>query len=105
MKIQQIDVFRVDYELIADEYNWSRGQTVTSMNSTVCKVATDDGLVGWGEVCPLGPFYLPAYAAGARAGIAELSQMSAAPEPKVEALQAAKELPHRRPGDGSGCWG
>src|SRR5204863_473367 len=27
---------------------------------------------GWGEVCPLGPFYLPAYAAGARAGIAEL---------------------------------
>jgi len=29
----------------------------------------------------------------ARAGIAELSQMSAALEPKVEALQAAKELP------------
>ena len=30
------------------------------------------GLTGYGEVCPLGPFYLPAYAAGARAGIAEL---------------------------------
>ena len=28
---------------------------------------------GYGEVCPLGPAYLPAYAAGARAGIAELA--------------------------------
>ena len=27
---------------------------------------------GWGEVCPLGPFYLPAYGPGARTGIAEL---------------------------------
>src|SRR6185312_12900286 len=26
----------------------------------------------YGEVCPLGPFYLPAYAGGVRAGIAEL---------------------------------
>jgi L-alanine-DL-glutamate epimerase-like enolase superfamily enzyme len=29
-------------------------------------------LTGHGEVCPLGPFYLPAYAEGARAGIREL---------------------------------
>lgn len=72
MKIQQIDVFRVDYELIADEYNWSRGQTVTSMNSTVCKVTTDEGLVGWGEVCPLGSSYMDSYPGGLAAGIEEL---------------------------------
>jgi L-alanine-DL-glutamate epimerase-like enolase superfamily enzyme len=35
-------------------------------------VETDAGLTGHGEVCPLGPFYLPAYAAGCRAGIGEL---------------------------------
>jgi cis-L-3-hydroxyproline dehydratase len=35
-------------------------------------VTTDSGHVGYGEVCPLGPFYLPAYAAGVRAGIVEL---------------------------------
>ena len=28
------------------------------------------GVTGYGEVCPLGPFYLPAYADGVRAGIA-----------------------------------
>ena len=31
------------------------------------------GLVGYGEVCPLGPFYLPAYAEGVRAGLRELA--------------------------------
>ena len=36
-------------------------------------VDTDDGCTGFGEVCPLGPFYLPSYAAGARTGIAELA--------------------------------
>jgi L-alanine-DL-glutamate epimerase-like enolase superfamily enzyme len=29
-------------------------------------------LIGYGEVCPLGPFYLPAYAEGVRAGLREL---------------------------------
>ena len=34
---------------------------------------TDSGEPGYGEVCPLGPFYLPAFSAGARAGIGELA--------------------------------
>ena len=29
-------------------------------------------MIGHGEVCPLGPFYLPAYAEGVRAGLREL---------------------------------
>ena len=37
------------------------------------KVETDEGVTGYGEICPLGAAYLPAYAAGARAGIAELA--------------------------------
>ena len=35
-------------------------------------VDTDTGLTGWGEVCPLGAAYLPAYANGARIGIQEI---------------------------------
>ena len=30
---------------------------------TVVTIETDAGITGHGEVCPLGPFYLPAYAA------------------------------------------
>jgi len=36
-------------------------------------IETDQGIMGYGEVCPLGPAYLPAYAAGARTGIGELA--------------------------------
>lgn len=47
-------------------------------DSTIVGVETDTGLIGYGEVCPLGPFYLPAYAAGVRAGLLELGPCSSA---------------------------
>ena len=72
MKIQRIRAYQVDLPLHEGSYKWSGGKSVTVFDSTVVEVETDAGLVGFGEVCPLGPFYLPAYAAGARAGIREL---------------------------------
>ncbi|HEV2446103.1 MAG TPA: cis-3-hydroxy-L-proline dehydratase, partial [Candidatus Sulfopaludibacter sp.] len=53
--------------------NWSGGNSVQVFDSTVVAVHTDSGVTGYGEVCPLGPAYLPAYASGARTGIAELA--------------------------------
>ena len=35
-------------------------------------IETDQGVSGYGEVCPLGPVYLPSYAKGVRVGIGEL---------------------------------
>ncbi len=72
MKITRICAYQVDLPLREGRYNWSGGKSVTVFDSTVVAIHTDSGLTGYGEVCPLGPFYLPAYAAGARAGIAEL---------------------------------
>jgi len=46
---------------------------VEVFDATVVAVHTDEGVTGYGEVCPLGPAYLPAYAEGARAGIAKLA--------------------------------
>lgn len=54
-------------------YKWSGGNSVEVFDSTVVEVETSTGLRGYGEICPLGPAYLPAYAGGARAGIAELA--------------------------------
>ncbi|HTU00876.1 MAG TPA: mandelate racemase, partial [Candidatus Sulfotelmatobacter sp.] len=45
---------------------------MTVFDSTVVAVQTDAGITGYGECCPLGPAYLPAYAAGVRSGLAEL---------------------------------
>ena len=65
--------YQVDLPLHEGSYKWSGGKSVSIFDSTVVRVETDSGLVGHGEVCPLGPFYLPAYAGGVRAGITELA--------------------------------
>lgn len=72
MKIERIRVWQVDLPLNEGRYSWSEGKSVDVFDSTVVAIDTDSGLTGYGEVCPLGPFYLPAYAKGARAGIREL---------------------------------
>ena len=72
MKITQIDVYQVKYQLLDRKYAWSRGQEVTSFVSTVVKMTTDDGLNGYAEVCPLGSAYMDAYARGIPAGIEEI---------------------------------
>ena len=73
MKIRKISVFQVDLPLHEGSYNWSDGKSVQVFDSTVVRIETDDGITGHGEVCPLGPVYLPAYAEGARAGIQVLA--------------------------------
>ena len=72
MKIRRISVFQVDLPLKEGSYKWSGGKSVDVFDSTVVRIDTDADIVGHGEVCPLGPAYLPAYAGGVRAGIAEL---------------------------------
>jgi len=71
--ISKIEVFQVDLPLHEGSYKWSGGNSVEVFDSTVVAVHTDAGVTGYGEVCPLGPAYLPAYAEGARAGIAKLA--------------------------------
>lgn len=73
MRITGIKVYRVGLPLHEGSYKWSGGNSVDVFDSTVVAVSTDAGITGYGEVCPLGPAYLPAYAAGARTGIAELA--------------------------------
>ena len=72
MKITRIRAYRVELPLREGSYKWSGGKSINVFDSTVVAIDTDAGLTGFGEVCPLGPFYLPAYANGVRAGIAEL---------------------------------
>ena len=72
MRITRISAFRADLPLREGSYKWSGGKSVTVFDSTIVRVETDAGLVGHGEVCPLGPFYLPAFAEGVRAGLREL---------------------------------
>lgn len=88
MKITAIDVYQVDLPLIEGSYNWSNGNTVSVFDSTVVAVKTDSGLVGYGECCPLGATYLPAFAAGVRTGVAQLGPHLLGCDPLQPALLA-----------------
>ncbi|WP_112321056.1 cis-3-hydroxy-L-proline dehydratase [Oceanibium sediminis] len=73
MKITAIRAYQVDLPLKEGRYSWSNGNYVEVFDTTVVEVQTDAGLTGYGECCPLGSAYLPAYAGGVRAGLAELA--------------------------------
>jgi L-alanine-DL-glutamate epimerase-like enolase superfamily enzyme len=72
MKISRIRAYHVKLPLLEGDYRWSGGKSVSVFDSAVIQVDTDEGVSGFGEVCPLGPFYLPAYFKGVLAGLAEL---------------------------------
>jgi cis-L-3-hydroxyproline dehydratase len=110
MRITSILAYRVELPLHEGNYNWSGGKSVTVFDSTIVRVDTDAGITGWGEVCPLGPFYLPAYANGVRAGLAELGPHLLGANPlefgklnqKMDA--ALKGHPYVKSGLDMACW-
>jgi L-alanine-DL-glutamate epimerase-like enolase superfamily enzyme len=73
MRIKKLSVYQVDLPLQEGSYHWSGGKSVAVFDSTIVCLETDAGIDGYGEVCPLGPVYLPSFAEGARAGIRELA--------------------------------
>lgn len=73
MTITRVDVFGYDLTYVHGRYVMSGGRVIETLPSTVVRVTTIDGIEGFGEVCPLGPAYLPAHAGGARAALHELA--------------------------------
>ncbi len=110
MKITKVLAYRVELPLQETNYKWSGGKSVTVFDSTVVRVETDAGLIGHGEVCPLGPFYLPAYAEGVRAGLRELGPHVLGEDPrqlgKLNRIMdaALKGHPYVKSGIDIACW-
>ena len=110
MRIKRILVHQVDLPLHEGSYNWSGGKSVSVFDSTIVAVESDQGLTGHGEVCPLGPAYLPSYAAGARAGIAELAPQLIGLDPTQLGIlnrrmdQALKGHPYVKSALDMACW-
>src|SRR5438105_6513079 len=110
MKITRILAYRVELPLHETTYKWSGGKSVTVFDSTIVRVETDAGLAGHGEVCPLGPFYLPAYADGVRAGMRELAPHLIGEDPRQLAKlnrkmdAALKGHPYVKSGIDIACW-
>ena len=55
-KIKRILVYQLDLPLHEGSYKWSGGKSVEVFDSTIVAIETNDGELGYGECCPLGPF-------------------------------------------------
>jgi L-alanine-DL-glutamate epimerase-like enolase superfamily enzyme len=110
VEIARIFAHRVDLPLVEGSYKWSGGKSVSVFDSTLVGVETKCGMVGYGEVCPLGPFYLPAYAEGVRAGLKELGPHLLGFDPRElgklnQRMDAAlKGHPYVKSGIDMACW-
>lgn len=110
VKIARIVAHRVELPLVEGSYKWSGGKSVSVFDSTLIGVETECGLIGYGEVCPLGPFYLPAYAEGVRAGLKELGPHLIGFDPRELAKlnhrmdAALKGHPYVKSGIDIACW-
>lgn len=71
MRIVRAAAFR-QFQPFADGPYICRGHSEEGFDSTIVKLTSDDGRIGWGEVAPLGSFYAEAFASGIRAGVSEL---------------------------------
>ncbi|HEY7112293.1 MAG TPA: enolase C-terminal domain-like protein, partial [Thermoanaerobaculia bacterium] len=110
MKISRIAAYRVELPIKEGRYAWSGGKSVEVFDSTLVRVETDSGLAGHGEVCPLGPAYLPAYAEGVRAGLRELAPHLIGEDPRqLERLNRRMDTvfkghPYVKSGVDVACW-
>ena len=72
MKIARITAYALELPL-REPYMLSRGRRFEGFDSTFIRIDTDEGITGWGEVCPWGSTYLPAFTGGVRAAVAEIA--------------------------------
>jgi len=83
VKITRISVWQLDLPL--HKPYWLSGGRLKFevLDSTIVRIDTDEGIHGWGEGCPWGVTYLPAFGKGIRAGLEELSPLLIGQDPRA----------------------
>jgi len=72
VKIKKLDIYQHDLPVKNGPYTMANAE-VWALDTTLVKLVTDTGVIGWGESCPVGPTYAEAHARGARAALAEMA--------------------------------
>lgn len=72
MKIAEIHLYQHQLPVLNGPYVMANAE-VWSLTTTIVKLVSDAGVVGWGEVCPVGPTYAEAHAGGALAALQEMA--------------------------------
>ena len=89
IQIVSVSVFAQWQPFVDGVYTCSGGRSAAGFDSTLVRLETDAGLVGWGEMAPLGSFYDPSFAAGAREGLRLLAPFVLGLDPRQHAALTA----------------
>ena len=72
MKLTAIHVYTKELDIVGGAYTMA-GSELHSVQTTIVKLQADNGLIGWGEACPLGAAYQPEHPLGVQAALAHLA--------------------------------
>ncbi|MCX7304591.1 MAG: mandelate racemase/muconate lactonizing enzyme family protein [Hyphomicrobiales bacterium] len=93
MSIARITLFRQWQPFRDGTYRCSGGRSAEGFDSTIVEVIATDGTAGYGEMAPLGSFYDPAFAEGARGAMRELApRLIGQPAGGIDALNRRMDL-------------
>jgi L-alanine-DL-glutamate epimerase-like enolase superfamily enzyme len=110
VRITSLSAFRLDLPFRDGPYRCSGGRSALGFDSVVVKLETAEGITGWGEMAPLGGFYDPAFAGGARAAMAELAPLLLGKDPsELVAVNRQMDLhlkghPYAKAAIDMACW-
>jgi cis-L-3-hydroxyproline dehydratase len=93
MRIKSVTAYRVLQPFVDGAYKMSKGRHADAFDAVIVSMTTDEGLIGWGEMAPLGTFYSAAFAAGAEKGVAEIAPHLLGRDPRAPA-QIARLMDH-----------
>lgn len=72
MRIAETHIYRYGLPVRNGPYRIGHAE-IRTLSTTLVKLVADNGLVGWGETCPLGSTYAESHAAGAVAALSEMA--------------------------------
>jgi len=110
LRITRVTAYRLDLPFHDAPYICSGGRSAMGFDSLVVCLDTDADLQGWGEMSPLGAFYDPAFAAGARAALEELAPLIVGQDPtQIAALGQRMDFhlkghPYAKSAIDMACW-
>ncbi len=89
-RIRRVGVYAVSYRHADGPFAMSGGRVSTEQDSTVVRLETDDGLVGYGESCVISPDYAPGYAGSTRAVLRLLAAAVLGHDPRQPEVVGAR---------------
>ena len=110
LRITGVTGYRLTLPLRDGLYRCSGGRSASAFDSLVVCLDTDTQFQGYGEMAPLGAFYDPAFAGGARAALVELAPLLLGEDPtQVAALGRRMDFhlkghPYAKSAIDMACW-